>query len=273
MPRNPDKRTRALTFRDDVHRALWGSENWLVSALPSAPSICECEGAPTLDALHPGFPLLVKEIDAAARLSVQVHPNETTARLTGGDPKTEMWCALEDSFVYAGLKDGAGPADIERAIADGTFEDLMAGVPLKAGETLFIPGGMIHAICEGSRIYEVQQPSETTFRLYDWGRTGADGKPRQLHIAQALKAIDYSLHAPRPAARVSCPFFEFDKVALGGERTLSGRDFTILYAFKGDFELFGERCAQGSSVLVEPGDDFTVASANAEIFVTKGSKQ
>ena len=171
-------------FQPNRHEALWGAEEWLVSVHPAGPSIVasgEAKGKRLCDIVS-DVPLLIKVIDAKTRLSVQVHPNEQTKLVTGGDAKTEMWCALDDGFVYAGLKPGTTAEMVEKAVRDGSFEELMVRHDVKAGDVLFIPGGLVHAIGDNTRLYEVQQSSDTTFRLYDWGRVGADGKPRELHI-------------------------------------------------------------------------------------------
>ena len=263
-----------MTFGEVLHRALWGEEHWLVSAHRAGMSIVadgKLKGR-GLDEIAPGFPLLVKRIDARDRLSVQVHPNETTKLSVGGDAKTEMWCALSDGFVYAGLKPGVSAADVEAAVNDGSFERLMVRHDLKPGDVLFIPGGLVHAICEGTVVYEVQQSSDTTFRLYDWGRVGADGKPRELHVAQALKAIDYSLPPPKIADAAKCEFFDFRRCRLDGDVVVDGNGWTILYAFRGAFTLGGVRYAEGSSVLVADGEDFTLTGSDAEVFITKGPR-
>ena len=181
-----------MTFEKSLHTALWGSESWEISAHASDPGVI-ADGAQkgkTLRDLYPDFPLLFKVIDARTRLSVQVHPNEQTRKVTGGEPKTEMWCALSDGPIYAGLKPGTRATDIEAAVRSGRFEELLVRHEAKAGDVFFIPGGLVHAIGDGVRLYEVQQSSNTTFRLYDWGRVGADGQPRELHIEKGLKAID-----------------------------------------------------------------------------------
>ena len=162
--------TEAIRFEPDVHAALWGHEEWLVCAHPSSPGrIVGGEGR-TLRDVCPGFPLLVKRICAKKRLSVQVHPNDATAKTVGGEAKTEMWCVLEAGPIFAGFRKGVTAADVERAVADGSFESLLVRFDAKPGECYFIPGGLVHAIGEGTTVYEVQQSSDTTFRLYDWGR-------------------------------------------------------------------------------------------------------
>ena len=204
-----------MRFEKDIHTALWGHEEWLVSAHPSAPGRIVGEGGGTLRDVRPDFPLLVKKISAKMRLSVQVHPNDETAKTVGGEAKTEMWCVLSPGIIFAGFKPGTSAADIERAVRDGSFEDLLVRFDARPGECYFIPGGLVHAIGEGTTVYEVQQSSNTTFRLYDWGRVGADGKPRQLHVREGFAAMNLSLPPPVPGERVDCPYFSFEKVPAG----------------------------------------------------------
>ena len=200
-------------FEKDLHRTLWGFEEWLVSVHPSSPS--RIVGGGCLCDEMPGFPLLIKRISAKMRLSVQVHPNEVTAKTVGGEPKTEMWCVLEPGVIFAGFRPGTTAVDIERAVVDGSFEDLLMRYDAKPGECYFIPGGLVHAIGEGTVVYEVQQSSNTTFRLYDWGRLGADGRPRQLHVKEGLQAMDLALQPPVPADHVECPYFRFRQIEAG----------------------------------------------------------
>jgi len=142
------------------------------------------------------FPLLVKFLDAADRLSVQVHPNDQQARKF--DPnengKTEAWVIIEaepGSRLYAGLKTGVHRDRLAESLSNGTVEDCLHSFLVKAGDCVFIPAGTVHAIGEGVLLAEIQQSSDLTFRLYDWGRVGADGKPRELHIEEALGCIDF----------------------------------------------------------------------------------
>ena len=261
-----------LFFEPNVHTALWGRESWEISAHPAGPSLVASgsEKGKPLPALMSGFPLLVKVIDAKTRLSVQVHPNETTCKVTGGDPKTEMWCMLEDGFIYAGLKEGVGPKDIEAAVASGRFEELMVRHDAKAGDVFFIPGGLVHAIGDGVRLYEVQQSSDTTFRLYDWNRVGKDGRPRELHVEKSLRAIDYGLKAPVAVKSAKCAFFDFRQVVLDGSETVaSNGTFTILFAAHGGFTLNGAAVAEGTSVLLPSGLDAEISGAGSTVFVTK----
>ncbi len=131
----------------------------------------------------PRFPILTKIIDAKENLSIQVHPDATTAPALHGEPKAEMWVMLEDGSVLAGLKEGMDEKQFKKAIEKKRAEECLERLELKKGEVVNIPGGRVHAICAGSLLYEVQQNSNTTYRLYDWGRD------RPLHIQEGLAAI------------------------------------------------------------------------------------
>ena len=245
------------------------AESWEISAHPDGASVV-ASGAfanERLDALAARFgaaltgirapdsrrfPLLFKLIDARDRLSVQVHPNNANADRTGGEPKTEMWYVLDrtpGASLYAGLAEGITPRALRTALAAGTAESCLVRLPVDPGQALFIPGGLVHAIGAGCLIYEVQQNSNTTYRLYDWNRTGADGKPRALHIEESFKTIDWSLTPPRmqvPVSRgscggnvwsdvVACDFFHLRKLFLAKPLSipLDGTSFQALFVEKG----------------------------------------
>lgn len=138
------------------------------------------------------FPLLIKLIDARERLSVQVHPDDAAALQFGGEAKTEMWHVLDADHgakVFAGLKPDVDQGMFMAAVDTGLFEEVLSAVPVTKGDTIFIPGGRVHAIGAGCLLLEVQQNSNTTFRIHDWGRTGRNGMPRDLHVEEALRVI------------------------------------------------------------------------------------
>ena len=150
------------------------------------------------------FPLLIKFLDAHDRLSLQVHPDDELA--VKHDPlengKTEAWVILETvpgSRLYAGLKEGVGRDELDSALRAGTAENLLHSFTVTAGDCVFIPAGTVHAIGEGILLAEIQQMSDITFRLFDWGRLGSDGEPRELHIEDGLAATDF---ARGPVSRV-----------------------------------------------------------------------
>lgn len=140
------------------------------------------------------FPVLIKILDAQETLSLQVHPPAAVAASMGGEPKTEMWFitdATPDAALYVGLKNGVTRADFEERIANGTVADALHRLPVKAGDTMFLPSGRLHAIGAGNVLFEIQQNSDTTYRVFDWNRAGLDGKPRELHVQQALASINF----------------------------------------------------------------------------------
>ena len=146
------------------------------------------------------FPLLVKILDAQETLSVQVHPPEKIAAELGGEPKTEMWFitdATPEATLYVGLKQGVTRAQFEQKIADGTVAECLPRLPVKTGDAMFLPSGRLHAIGAGNVLFEIQQNSDTTYRVFDWNRTGLDGQPRALHVAPSLASIDFEDIEPR----------------------------------------------------------------------------
>ena len=198
---------------DTPHRC---AESWEITDRPEGMSIVAngaCKGIPLQklvqelqgDLLGPQysqaqvFPLLIKLIDAHQNLSVQVHPSDDNAHRTGGEPKSEMWYILEantNATVYTGMQPGATAAVFQEALHCGTLADLLTKVPAKAGRTVFLPGGKVHAIGAGCLMLEIQQNSNTTYRVFDWNRLDAEGKPRELHIEQALQVIDWDRQQP-----------------------------------------------------------------------------
>jgi mannose-6-phosphate isomerase len=201
------------------------------------------------------FPLLVKFIDAQQTLSVQVHPDDTLGRrLANDNGKTETWVVVDaepGSLIYAGLKHGVTRDDFARAIETGEVEPLLHRFPARPGDCILIPAGIVHAIGAGVMIAEIQQMSDATFRVFDWNRLGVDGKPRQLHIAEALESTDFAAGPvdpirpePEPIPggireRLSASdFFALERLRLTGPAPV-GRDdrFTILMVLGGSAEV------------------------------------
>jgi mannose-6-phosphate isomerase len=146
------------------------------------------------------FPLLCKILDAREKLSLQVHPPASKAAELKGEPKTEMWFiadAAPDASLYVGIKRGVTRAEFEEKIFNGTVADCFHRIPVKAGDTMFLPSGRVHAIGDGLVIFEIQQNSDTTYRVFDWNRVGLDGQPRELHVAQSLASIDFNDFEPK----------------------------------------------------------------------------
>lgn len=166
--------------------------------------LMENHGAEILGGARPAaegrFPLLCKILDAREKLSLQVHPPASQARKLKGEPKTEMWFiadAAPDASLYVGLRRGVTRQEFERKIADGTVAECFHRIPVQAGDTMFLPSGRVHAIGDGLVIFEIQQNSDTTYRVFDWNRVGLDGKPRELHVAQSLASIDFNDFEPK----------------------------------------------------------------------------
>ena len=145
------------------------------------------------------FPLLCKILDARERLSLQVHPPAHKAAELGGEPKTEMWLiadAAPGAELIVGLKRGVTRPEFEEKIRTGKVADCFHRIPVRAGDAMFLPSGRVHAIGASLVIFEIQQNSDTTYRVFDWNRAGLDGKPRELHVAQSLASIDFNDFEP-----------------------------------------------------------------------------
>ncbi|MHC4260681.1 MAG: type I phosphomannose isomerase catalytic subunit [Planctomycetota bacterium] len=187
------------------------------------------------------FPLLIKFLDAEDILSVQVHPDPPTCKRMGkGDPKTECWYivrAEEGAVIYKGLKEGVTKESFAEAIEKGTVGGLLAEVPVATGECHFLPAGTAHTIGGGLLIAEIQTPSDTTYRVFDWNRVDDTGKLRPLHIEEALESIHFDasgdeLSVTKIGRLVDCEYFKIDKghEAKRTEMLLSaGRMKTLLF--------------------------------------------
>ena len=166
------------------------------------------------------FPLLIKFIDAEDILSVQVHPDEQTCRRLGkGQPKTECWYIISaetGAVIYKGLKPGVNKQQFAEAIKTDTVAELLAKVPVEAGQCHLLPAGTAHSIGPGLLLAEIQTPSDTTYRVFDFNRVDDAGKPRPLHIEEALESIHFNASADNlPVTTVGrlvdCEYFKIDK--------------------------------------------------------------
>jgi len=223
------------------------------------------------------FPLLCKILDAREKLSLQVHPPASKAAELKGEPKTEMWYiadAAPDASLYVGLKNGVTRAEFERKIADGSVADCFHRIPVRAGDTMFLPSGRVHAIGDGLVIFEIQQNSDTTYRVFDWNRVGLDGKPRELHVAQSLASIDFNDFEPKlvgttfagdanlqKRALVTDPLFNVEawKLNAGGNGLLQAKKLQIVAVTTGKVEI---RSA-GTTAELSAGD-FCLIPASLE---------
>ncbi|HEY1656405.1 MAG TPA: type I phosphomannose isomerase catalytic subunit [Candidatus Tumulicola sp.] len=182
-------------------------------------------GARLLGDLDPAhiFPVLTKIITAHDWLSVQVHPDDAYARrvehqLNG---KTECWyvfSAEPDAQLVLGWTRDTSRAEYERRVADGTLGEILRRVAVKAGDSIYIPAGMVHAIGAGVVLFETQQASDLTYRMFDWNRMGADGKPRELHVRKAADVLDYRAGSAGPLFQVSYNFEGLERLALIADR-------------------------------------------------------
>jgi mannose-6-phosphate isomerase len=206
----------------------------------------------------PRFPLLAKILDARETLSVQVHPPAKKAATLKGEPKTEMWYLLDaakGAELFAGFRRGTTRADFEQALGKGRIAELLHRMPVHAGDAMFIPSGRCHAIGAGCLIVEIQQNSDTTYRVFDWNRTGLDGKPRALHVAESLASIDFNDHEPTIAQPVgetivSCAEFRVEHWQLAAPRTDTSADGVIFTVLGGTVECAGEHFQRGKFFIL-----------------------
>ena len=286
-------------------------ESWEVVDRPEAQSIVE-SGAligqslrtvlakHAADVMGPGwsagkpFPILVKWLDCRERLSLQVHPPAAVAGELKGEPKTENWYiahTVPGAELIVGLKRGVTREAFERAIRADTLEGCVHHFNVAAGDSILVHSGQVHAIDAGNLILEIQQNSDTTYRVYDWGRVGLDGLPRQLHIQQSLRSIDWTDFEPAPlrAAPTSgviadCPEFTIRRVVLGaGERVhvRSGEQARLLSVVSGMVRVsdegnggtrspFRQKLARGENALLPYAGTFTfTAEATTILLITE----
>jgi mannose-6-phosphate isomerase len=214
-----------------------------------------------------GFPLLVKYLDARQNLSIQVHPStEYAARYPQARTKSEAWYVIHaepGAVLYKGLVEGAGPADLERAIRDGTVDELMVQVPARPRDVHYLPSGTCHALGAGVLVAEVETPSDTTFRVFDWGRTD-----RELHVEAALECIDFEPLDASPfepgertvfervavRALVRCPHFAIEEreAEPGCRWEAPGHELEVWMVTKGRLEI-GSRSGAFDAEVVGPG--------------------
>ncbi len=223
------------------------------------------------------FPVLIKFIDAKGNLSVQVHPSDDYALKNEGQyGKTEMWYVVdceEGACLYFGFKQDITTEEFEERIKNNTLLEVLNKVPVKKGDVFFIESGTLHAIGEGIIIAEIQQNSNLTYRVYDYGRIGKDGKPRELHIEKAVKVtkcekVKYKSFAPDLG---KCKYFKVDKIYLDGQysKTLTGNvdDSSFLHILVLD----GKATVTngGNTVSVQKGDSLFIP-ANAGEYTIEG---
>ena len=253
-------------------------ESWEIVDRPEAQSIVR-EGPLSGRSLHdlwatfreelfgkvpdtPRFPLLIKLLDAQEKLSLQVHPPQEIAESLGGEAKNEFWyvaAAEPNAEIFVGLRKSMTRDQFEDALHSGTVADCVHAIQMKSGAAMFLPSGRFHAIGAGNLLVEVQQNSDTTYRVFDWNRVDDQGKPRQLHVNQALQCIDFNDVAPKPIEPrgellTRHQFFEVQKWNLESARDIAPLgEFAIVLCLTG--------ALQSAGVDLTPGDFFLVPAS------------
>jgi mannose-6-phosphate isomerase len=209
----------------------------------------------------PRFPLLLKVLDAREKLSLQVHPPKEVASRLGGEPKTEFWyiaAADPRAELYLGFREAITREQFEKALRDGTAADHVHTVRVKTGDAAFLPAGRLHALGGGIVLIEIQQNSDTTYRVFDWNRVDDKGKQRQLHIDLALQCIDFDDVAPKlvqPQGELLLrnDLFEVQKWNLTASREISSqRQFAIVCCLSGAIRCGDADLSPGGCFLVPP---------------------
>lgn len=205
------------------------------------------------------FPLLIKLLDAEEKLSLQVHPPAAVAGELGGECKTEFWyvaAAEPEAKLFVGLTKPSSRAEFEAAIKSGRVADHVHRVPVRTGDAMYLPSGRFHALGAGNVLIEIQQNSDTTYRLFDWNRVDEKGTQRELHIEPALRCIDFNdvqpeLVKPQGELLVRSEFFEIQKWNLSAARTVAGKgEFAIICCLSGTTTCAGASISPGEFCLV-----------------------
>lgn len=291
----------------DKLKALFGRENggnlaesWEISVHPDGASMYHPDGAgmclasftdylkshpQAVDSQGSEFPVLIKYIDAKQNLSVQVHPDDEYARRKEGDNgKTEMWYIIQadkGAGIYCGFKKDTSKEEFLQKLHEGTLEELLNFIPVESGDCYLIPAGTVHAICAGCVICEVQQSSNVTYRIYDYNRKGADGKPRVLHLDKALEVMDFHrfedktnggayLENQGNAMRLltACKYFKCRELILNGVyEEKNSASFTAVNIIAGEGKAGGEAFKAGDSFFIPREEKFSF-SGNAKIIFT-----
>ena len=262
------------------------AEAWVLSCHPDGPSYLP-DGTMLADylAAHPEaagtdckkfemFPVLTKFIDAKNNISIQVHPsNEYALEHEHQYGKTEMWYVLEaepGASLYYGFTHEISKEEFERRIQDNTLTDVLNAVPVHKGDCFFIPSGTLHAICQGIVVAEVQQNSNVTYRVYDYGRVGTDGKPRALHVEKALDVTLRTLPVKHDFGShlAQCEYFTVDARNGAFEGTADEKSFVSLLITDGE----GELICGDETVAVKKGDSFFLPAGSGS-YAVRGTCQ
>ncbi len=207
------------------------------------------------------FPLLIKILDCSADLSIQVHPPADIAKKLSGEAKSEMWYIANcnpGAKLYVGLKNGATKETFEKSIAEGTVAEQVHSITPEKGQSIFIESGRLHAIGAGFLIHEIQQNSDTTYRVFDWNRTDSEGRPRDLHVTQSLACIDFDdaepeMDIPTGNTLATCPYFTTTHHHLAPGETISNPKsdrFSLITVVEGSLE---NQHTTGQTILLPVG--------------------
>ena len=222
------------------------------------------------------FPLLIKIIDANDKLSIQVHPEEKYADPAQGEAgKTEAWyvvSAKEKAEIIYGIKKDITKEDFIKAVENSTVDDIVKRAPVKTGDMVFVPAGMVHALPEGVMVYEVQQNSDTTYRIHDYDRVGVDGKRRELHIEKGIEVIRFTGQASCDfnKSSIRCQHFCMEKLEIQGIRNEKTEEQFIIYCvIAGNGEILyqdlAETLAAGDTILIPAYLGEFVIQGNMEV--------
>lgn len=235
------------------------------------------------------LPILIKLIDAQDNLSVQVHPEDRLAKeMENQNGKTEMWYVIDaekDALITYGVKNPVTKEELEEAINKKTLENLLNRVPSKKGDVFFVEAGTIHAIGKGNLIAEIQQNSNVTYRLYDYGRVDKNGNERELHIEKGILASNLNKTEPKEIIKLddntrvigSCEYFEVKELKLDGNKTLDAdeKSYHAIICVDGSFAIseFSAKVKVGETVFVPAGTGKYTVSGKATLLVTSNPKR
>ena len=271
-------------FQPILKTLVWGTESWVLSGWPGDESVVAegPEAGKKITDIYEGqFPLLIKFIDSNRDLSIQVHPDdEMAARLHGCKGKTEMWYVIgakPGAHLMSGLSKQITPDEYVELVKHDQIVSALASYQVKPGDVFFLPAGRIHTLGGGCYVAEIQETSDITYRIYDYGRLGLDGKPRKLHIEEAKQAIDYRVlpdyqthyehRENEPVTLASCKHFSTDLLELSRplERGLDDcGEFLIVICMEGSvaLETPDDKCA------LVPGECALVPSKEKSLKIT-----
>ena len=271
---------------------IWGTESWQISGVPGNETICNGQslndivrqqkdrlvGQANYQRFGDEFPLLIKFIDAHQDLSIQVHPTDEIAHRQGKPRgKTEMWYIMDSeptATLYNGLKMQITPEEYKQMVANDTICDALARYQVREGDCFFIPAGRIHAIGAGCYLAEIQQTSDVTYRIYDYGRRDKDGNLRQLHTLEAAESINYQVlsdyrqqYTPcknEGQLLVECPYFNTAVYDINEPMTIDYSEldsFVILIGLKGE----GSLTIDGDEVSFRGGETILLPATTKEV--------